>query len=274
MHSISLAYSPCPNDTFLFYHLIHEPPSKDFSIKEELHDVEELNLSSKKGKYEFTKLSFHAYFHVADQYQILDVGSALGRGCGPIWITLDSTNIPVKQKEILVPGIFTTANLLLQIYLSNQYTPIAIRYDKVIPELLVNRYESGVIIHEERFTYVKKGLKKIQDLGEFWENLTGLPIPLGCIVARRDLPPKLKDEFVKSLSQSLKLAYSFPEKTKEYILQNSQEKDLGVVESHIQLYVNEYTQSLGEEGKKAIERLYLEWLKNNPSQKRVDDIFY
>jgi len=220
-------------------------------------------------------LSFHAYFHVSDIYEILNVGSALGRGCGPLLIKRQNDTIGLENNpKILVPGIQTTANLLLQIYLVNKYFPIPIRYDKVIPLLLEKKEDLGVIIHEERFTFEKRGLEKIIDLGEFWETKTGLPIPLGCIAARRDLSEEIKLEFQESLSKSLAMAYEFPEKAKSYILENSQEKDLSVVQSHIDLYVNEYTKDLGKEGKSAIQTLYETWLELNPEQlKSKKDIF-
>jgi 1,4-dihydroxy-6-naphthoate synthase len=254
---LSLAYSPCPNDTFLFYHLVHENLSNQFSIKEELHDVEELNNAAAKGKYDVTKLSFHAYFHVSDKYQLLNSGSALGRGCGPLLIKKKGKDISKsKGNKILVPGILTTANLLLNVYKGKDFQAIPVRYDLIIPKLLNDEFDLGVIIHEERFTYEARGLEKIIDLGDFWEGLTSAPIPLGCIAIKKDIKDSLKKEFDECLQRSLALAYQFPQKTKSYIIENSQDKDENVVQSHIDLYVNEFTKDLGLEGKRAIKILY------------------
>ncbi|RHX84068.1 1,4-dihydroxy-6-naphthoate synthase [Leptospira stimsonii] len=254
---LSLAYSPCPNDTFLFYHLAHGKVTDQFRIREELHDVEELNRAAFLGKYQTTKLSFAGYFSVMDQYSILDSGSALGRNCGPLLVFRKGKNLrSAKGKKILIPGEFTTANLLLKLFLKNDFQAEAIRYDKIIPLLLSGEADFGVLIHEERFTYENQGLEKLQDLGEWWEETTGKHIPLGAIAIRRDLSPELKSDFDQALKKSLELGYQNREETYEYILKHSQDTTREVVDAHIALYVNEFTRSLGTEGREAILELY------------------
>ncbi|AXR62850.1 1,4-dihydroxy-6-naphthoate synthase [Leptospira mayottensis] len=253
----SLAYSPCPNDTFLFYHLIHGKVTERFHVQEELHDVEKLNQAAFNGKYQVTKLSFAAYFSVMDRYSILDSGSALGRNCGPLLVYKKGNNPGnPKGKKILIPGEWTTANLLLKLFLKDNFQTIPVRYDKIIPLLLSGEADFGVLIHEERFTYEKQGLSKFQDLGEWWEETTGKHIPLGAIAFRRDIQKEWKENFDSSLKLSFDLAYKNRETTYEYILKHSQETTREVVDAHIELYVNEFTRSLGTEGKDAILTLY------------------
>ena len=254
---LTLAYSPCPNDTFLFYHLIHEDTSEKFSVKEELHDVEKLNQYAEQNKFDVTKLSFFAYFHVMEGYTLLNSGSALGRGCGPLLVKKKGKNLKkVKGEKILVPGIKTTANLLLNVYLEKEFEPTPLRYDLIMDKILLEEFDLGVIIHEERFTYEERGLEKVVDLGDYWESQTGKPIPLGAIAVKRSLNSDLQKEFDASLKKSLSLAYQFPEKTRNYILENSQVKDEEVVKSHIGLYVNDFTKDLGREGKEAVTTLW------------------
>ncbi len=261
---LSLAYSPCPNDTFLFYHLVHSNLSSNFQVKEELHDVEHLNQKAVHGFYDVTKLSFFAFFHVLENYILLNSGSALGRGCGPILVKKQGKKLSnANNKKILVPGLWTTANLLLNLYLQSNFEPIPVRYDLIINKLLNEEYELGVIIHEERFTYQKKGLEKIQDLGEFWEEKTSLPIPLGAIAIKRNLPDEIKAEFEIALYKSLEMAYANPKIPHDYIIKHSQEKDFQVVQNHIDLYVNHYTREIGEDGKQAVIRLLQEAQKLN-----------
>ena len=249
----TLAYSPCPNDTFIFYNLVHKQIFSGYEVKEELWDVEHLNQSALYKKYDSTKLSFFAFFHVTKHYKLLNSGSALGSGCGPIIVKKKGKNIGnLSGKNILVPGLYTTANLLTNLFLSSNFTPIPLRYDLIIQKILNEEYDAGVIIHEERFTYEKKGLEKIVDLGDYWEGTFHYPIPLGAISIRNDLDQSIQNDFDQSIKKSLEMAYRNPLEPKSYILLNSQEKDENVVQSHIDLYVNQYSLSLGEKGKKAI----------------------
>jgi len=250
---LTLAYSPCPNDTFLFYHLVHQNLSNMFSIKEELHDVENLNIAAETGVYDITKLSFFAYFFVMNEYKLLNCGSALGKGCGPILVKKKGKKIsPPEGQKILVPGLKTTANLLLNIYLQKNFEPIPIRYEMIIDKINREDFSYGVIIHEERFTFEERGLEKVVDLGEFWESETGKPIPLGAIAIKKGIETGLQKEFESALRKSLKLAHKNPQDAKEYILKNSQATSLDVVNSHIKLYVNKFTEEIGEEGREAV----------------------
>lgn len=251
--SISLAYSPCPNDTFIFYNLIHKNILNGYNIREELHDVEHLNRAAEMKSYDATKLSFFAFFHFMDRYKLIDSGSALGSGCGPLLVKKKGKKIGnLNGKEILVPGLLTTANLLTHIFLSSGFTPVPLRYDKIMDKILKEEYDAGVIIHEERFTYEKKGLEKIIDLGDFWEGTYHKPIPLGGISVRRDLDESIALEFEKAIRKSLEMAYENPSEARDYIRDNAQEKDENVIQSHIDLYVNSYSLSLGEKGREAI----------------------
>lgn len=251
---ISLAYSPCPNDTFLFYHLIRNPK---YPVKEELYDVENLNEFAFQAKFPVTKLSFAAFFHIIDKYILLETGSALGRGCGPLLVRKKNTNTNLTNyKNLYIPGQLTTANLLLSLYTNGTHKPTPIRYDKIIPNLLVEDDSLGVIIHEERFTYEERGLEKVVDLGEWWESSTGYPIPLGAIAIMRDLPRSKALQFQKELQNSLQDAYKEPKEMMEYIRENSQNKEDAVIRAHINLYVNEFTKRLGKEGHDAVSYLF------------------
>ncbi|MCB1190561.1 MAG: 1,4-dihydroxy-6-naphthoate synthase [Leptospiraceae bacterium] len=275
MLNLTLAYSPCPNDTFLFYYMVHQKLSSKFTITEVLHDVEQLNISAKQTKFDVTKLSFYAYFEVMENYKLLTCGSALGRGCGPILVKKKNKRIRLNDHpNILVPGLLTTANLLLNLHLKNQYNPVPVRYDCVTKQIAKGDYDLGVIIHEERFTFEERGLEKVVDLGEWWENETSLPIPLGAIAIKRDLQPEIQVEFNNCLSQSLALAYEHPEKTKQYILSNSISIEEEIARKHIDLYVNDFTKNIGEEGKKAILTLLEKAQSVNLLPiKKLEDIF-
>lgn len=251
---ISLAYSPCPNDTFLFYHLIRNP---DYPIQEELYDVENLNEFAFQGKFPVTKLSFAAFFQIIDKYILLETGSALGRGCGPLLVRKKNTLTNLENYENLyIPGQLTTANLLLCLYTNGTHKPTALRYDEIIPNLLMDQHSLGVIIHEERFTYEERGLEKVVDLGEWWESSTGYPIPLGAIAIRRNIPREEALKFQNELRKSLKNAYQEPKEMMDYIRENSQNKDESVIRAHINLYVNEFTKNLGKEGQNAVSYLF------------------
>jgi 1,4-dihydroxy-6-naphthoate synthase len=255
---LTLAYSPCPNDTFLFYHMIHSQLDQNLSFREELRDVEDLNQSAQESLYDTTKLSFAAYFQVMDKYEILESGSALGRGCGPLLIRKKGSNFNIKNsKTILSPGKLTTANLLLQLYSQQKDLPLEyLRYDKIIHMLAENKADLGVIIHEERFTYQDFDLEIVQDLGKWWEETTSHPIPLGCIAIKRSLGKEIKLLVEECIRESVDRAWADPIKPQDYILRNSQNKDLTVVRAHIQLYVNEFTRNLGDIGNGAIQELF------------------
>lgn len=224
-----------------------------FTIQEVLLDVEELNISAEKKMYDASKLSFFAFFQRLKEYKLLNSGSALGNGCGPLLVKKKGRNIgSIQGREILVPGLHTTANLLTNIFLKSNFKPIPKRYDLIMDSLLREEYELGVIIHEERFTYLSKGLEKVEDLGEYWEGTFHHPIPLGGICVKRDMENSISSSLDSAIRKSLEMAYKNPQEAKGYIIENSQIKDDDVVQSHIDLYVNKFSLELGEKGKTAI----------------------
>ena len=206
------------------------------------------------GKFEATKLSVAAFFRVIDNYVLLNSGAALGRGCGPILVKKKGSHANLHDNEILIPGELTTANLLLKLHLKNSYTTRYARYDKIITDILEGKADFGIIIHEERFTFEQRGLEPVVDLGEFWEGETGLPIPLGAIAVKRELPQELQKELQASIKESIVKAEQI--NPYSYILQHSQNKDPDIVKKHIDLYVNAFSKDLGEEGTRAVTELY------------------
>ncbi len=254
--ALSLGYSPCPNDTFIFYALVHGKISTGgFHFTEPfLLDVEQLNQWALAGRLDVTKMSFHAFGHVQDQYCILSAGSALGRGCGPLLIACSPiATADLGKKRIAIPGKFTTAAMLLQLFLAESCELVVMRFDKIIDAVAGGEVDGGVIIHESRFTYQEKGLVCLQDLGAWWEKSYGLPLPLGCIAARRSLGKERIMAIDQAIRASVDFAFLHPEQCLPYIQSLSQEMVPEVVRSHIALYVNDFSRDLGEEGFAAIE---------------------
>lgn len=255
---LTLAYSPCPNDTFIFDALAHQKIDTEGLTFEIIHDdVESLNRNALEGNYDITKLSYHAYAYVSANYQLLTAGSALGRGCGPLMISKD--DIPRSKIEfclIGIPGKLTTANFLLSMAFPEAATKKEMVFNTIEDGLLNEAIDIGLIIHENRFTYLHKGLKKIIDLGEWWEQKYELPIPLGGIVTRRDFDQDVKSKINRVLKRSVEYALANPAQTMDYVRAHAQEMEEAVMQQHIQLYVNDFSVDLGEEGKAAIEALY------------------
>lgn len=258
--TLSLGYSPCPNDTFIFYAMVHgkiDCGTIRFSDPQ-LEDVETLNNWALQGKLDITKLSCHALGHVLDEYCILSAGSALGRGCGPLLVAREAVEPgSLRKRRIAIPGRYTTAALLLQMLLPGCTALVEMRFDQIMPALARGEVEAGVIIHESRFTYRHHNLVCLQDLGEWWEKVSGLPIPLGAIAARRSLGKETIGKIERVIRDSVDYAFAYPGTTMGYIRQYSQEMAEDVVESHIGLYVNDFSRDLGAEGMAAIE-LFLE----------------
>lgn len=258
MKTISLGYSPCPNDTFIFFALTHNKLNSDLKFKENLKDVESLNRIALYKRFNITKASFHGFGFLREDYCLLRSGSALGRGCGPLIVAGD--RIDIKQStgiKIAVPGKMTTAYLLLKFFAPSINNIIVMPFDMIMNAVRLGYVDAGLIIHESRFTYPMYGLKKVVDLGEWWEHETGLPIPLGGIFARRDLGAPLINKIDLLIRQSIEYAFSHPEETRDYIRENAQELDEEVIEQHIKLYVNDYSIDIGD-GIEAVEKL-LEW---------------
>jgi len=257
MNKHTLAYSPCPNDTYIFYAMIHQEITCEDLYFDVIHaDVEQLNQAAKQGKYDITKLSFHAVGHLLDNYTILKTGAALGYNCGPLIVAPIGCDLSVlSANTIAVPGIWTTANLLLGLYLKTNPNVIPMSFEKIMPAIQQGQYAAGVIIHEGRFTYHQYGLTCLLDLGQWWEDETGFPVPLGCIALKRSLS-HLSSSIEQCMMNSLDFSRQYPEKATTYIKQYAQETSDDVIRQHIDLYVNDDTRYLSETGKRAIETLF------------------
>ena len=255
MKTISLGYSPCPNDTFIFYALVHRKIKGDMDFSEILKDVETLNRMALKKELDVTKVSFHAFGHLREDYCLLSSGSALGRGCGPLIVAREQ--IPVSEladKTVAIPGELTTAYLLLQLFDPGIKKIIIMPFDRIMNSVSLGTVDAGLIIHEGRFTYPAYGLVQLVDLGEWWEEETGLPVPLGGILARRDLGRAAVKEIDRMLRKSIEYAFENPSLAREYVKRFTRELDDAVIDQHISTYVNDYTREIGE-GIAAVERL-------------------
>ena len=272
---LTLGFSSCPNDTFIFDAAVHhkiDTEGIDFDLT--IADVEELNKQAFNAEIDITKLSYHAYAYVAENYALLDSGSALGRNNGPLLISKKKIYPDeIKYLKIGIPGKYTTANLLLGIAYPDAKNKKEYLFSDIENALLDNEIDAGLIIHENRFTYKEKGLKKIIDLGEFWENLTSMPIPLGGIVVNRNLSVEIQKKINRIVRKSIEFAYKNPESAINYIKQFAQEMNPEIMYKHIDLYVNEYSIDLGKTGKEAIKRLYTEAAGRNLINKINENIF-
>lgn len=249
----SLGFSPCPNDTFIFYALVHgEIPLNVAFQAPLLEDVEQLNSWAMAGRLDVTKLSCHALGHVLDEYCVLSAGSALGRGCGPLLVAREGGKAKLAGGRIAIPGRLTTAALLLRMFLPAPCDLVEMRFDLIMDAVARGEVDAGVIIHESRFTYRERGLVCLQDLGEWWEASFALPIPLGCIVARRSLGETRIRAIDRAIRDSVLYAFAHPDRCLPYIRSKSQELAEAVVQSHIGLYVNDFSKDLGSEGWAAI----------------------
>lgn len=251
---MQLGYSFCPNDTFIFYALAHGKVATPFPVTEILEDVETLNRWALEGRLPLTKISYAAYGRLRDKYVALRSGGALGRGVGPLLVARKPVDNLV-DKRIAIPGKNTTAFMLLSLHTPG-FIPIEMRYDQIMPAVERGEVDAGLIIHESRFTYHRHGLQKVLDLGEWWEGVTGLPLPLGAILARRDLGEQTIRALDKAVRQSLEYAYAHPQETVAYIKQHAQELEDQVIWAHIRTYVNEFSLDLGPEGERAVAELF------------------
>lgn len=253
--SLSIGFSPCPNDTFIFHALVTGLiPTKSFTLLPEvLADVETLNAWALAGRLDVTKLSFHTLGHVLDEYELLSTGAALGRGCGPLLVSRPDIALEsLAQQTIAVPGHYTTAAMLLKMCHPECQTITVMRFDQIMPALAAGTIGAGVIIHESRFTYQRYGLQLLTDLGAWWEKTTGHPIPLGGIAARRTLGKEIISELETTIRQSLQAAFQHPAQADPYVKTHAQEIDDQVIRDHIGLYVNDYSLDLGPEGMAAV----------------------
>lgn len=261
---LTLGFSPCPNDTFIFDALIHHKiDTEGLEFEVFYDDVETLNQKAFRGELDITKLSYHAFAYVVDKYVLLDSGSALGFGVGPLLICKGDAELLHSQLTahhspltIGIPGKYTTANFLLGLAFPNAINKQELVFSEIEDAVLNGKIDVGLIIHENRFTYQNKGLKKIIDLGDYWEKQTGCAIPLGGIVANRKLPPDVQHKINRVLRKSVEFAFANPKSGVEFIRSHAQEMSEEVMYKHIELYVNKYSVDLGEEGRKAINLLF------------------
>lgn len=254
-HEMKIAFSPCPNDTFIFHAMLHgHIDTGAFRFSAYIADVEALNQQAFAQTFPVTKLSFYAYLLLKDRYTLLDAGSALGYKCGPLLVAKSAPK-NFTQARIAIPGTYTTAHLLLKLWRPEIRNVIPTRFDLILPGVRSGEFDAGLIIHEGRFIYPEYGCNKIVDLGEWWESQTSLPIPLGCIAVRNDIAANHKEEIESILRHSVGYAFKNRDASRTFIKSHAQEMDDTVIDSHINLYVNDFTVSLGEIGRNAVETL-------------------
>jgi len=278
---LTLGFSPCPNDTFIFDALIHHKiDTEGLEFEVFYDDVETLNQKAFRGELDITKLSYHAFAYIANQYVLLDAGSALGFGVGPMLICKDDPeelnsklNTKGSEVKIGIPGKYTTANFLLGLAFPEATNKVELVFSDIEDAVLEGRVDVGLIIHENRFTYQDKGLKKIIDLGDYWEKQTGCAIPLGGIVANRNLPLDVQHKINRVLRKSVEFAFANPKSGLDFIRQHAQEMSEEVMYKHIDLYVNKYSIDLGDEGRKAIKLLFDTALEKGIIPEIEKDIF-
>jgi len=254
---IKLAISPCPNDTFIFEPMIHQRiDSEGLSFDVEFHDVETLNRMALKKKAEMIKVSYHAWLFLREHYFLLDSGSAMGEGNGPLLISREPWSInDIPNLTVAVPGEYTTAHLLLRLMAPNPAKKVFMVFSDIETAVLSGKTDAGAIIHENRFTYKQKGLLKIADLGGLWETLSQSPIPLGGIVVNKTLGDDNHQKLNRVMHRSVRYSMQHPEIPMPFVREHAQEMEESVMKQHIGLYVNHYTLNLGEHGKRAIHLL-------------------
>ncbi len=258
--TLSLGFSPCPNDCFMFDAIVNtriDLEGLEFSVR--MADVEALNKAAFAGDTDVTKLSYHAYAYCIGNYVLLDAGSALGRHCGPLLISkrrIAKDDVAAGGLRIATPGKYTTANFLLGLAFPEAQNKTELVFSAIEGALLDGTFDAGLIIHENRFTYEAKGLQKIIDLGEYWEEDTGAPIPLGGIVVKRSLRDDVKQRVNRVLRRSVEYAFAHRTASLEFVRAHAQEMSEDVMYRHIDLYVNEYSVDLGAEGRRAVELLF------------------
>lgn len=271
---LTIGFSPCPNDTFIFEALINKKvDTEGIEFEPVLEDVQTLNEWAIQGKLDITKLSYGVLPLVLQHYLLMDSGGALGKGVGPLLISKqDPSTINVEEEQIAIPGENTTAHLLFSLKYPNAKNKTFVRYDEV-EAFVAGGKGLGVIIHENRFTYADKGLKKITDLGDYWEQQTKVPIPLGGIVIKKELPQEVQEKVERLIRKSIEYAYGIYPELNDYIRQHSQEMSEDVMRKHIDLYVNNYSISLDEDGREAVNTLMNVYRNMHPGRSLQQDIF-
>lgn len=252
MKKLSLHISPCPNDTFAFDAIINHRIDHDFDLAVEFKDIEELNEGVLAGIPDISKISYSVYPKIADEYLLLDSGSALGRGNGQLLVHRKGENSPIRT--VATPGLNTTANALLMRYFP-EVEVVPMLFSTIAEAVERGVTDAGVLIHEGRFVYHRRNLEIVADLGKLWEAESGLPLPLGAIVMRRSVAATICKQFEALLADSVRFAFENPQISRQFVKQHAQELEDAVIESHIALFVNEYTVTLGKEGREAVKRL-------------------
>ena len=253
---LTFGYSPCPNDTFAFHALTHGLVDAPFRIEPVLLDIEELNRRAHAGAFHLTKLSVGAFSAVGDRYRLLRSGAALGEGVGPLVVTRTPMSlVDAVRGRVAIPGRETTAFRLLRLAAPELGEVVELRYDRILAAVRDGDVDAGLIIHESRFTYAEHGLAKAVDLGEWWKQETGLPVPLAGICARTDLDAETVAAAERAIRASVQYAFDHPEASRDYVRANAQEMSESVQAQHIALYVNAFSLDIGDEGQRAIERL-------------------
>ncbi|WP_256010951.1 menaquinone biosynthesis family protein [Desertivirga xinjiangensis] len=273
---LSLGFSPCPNDTFIFDALIHHKiDTEGLEFEVFYDDVETLNQKAFRKELDITKLSFHAFAYALNEYVLLDSGSALGFGVGPLLISRrpEPLQSEIPNLEIGIPGKFTTANFLLSVAFPEAINKKEIHFSEIEDSLTKGDIDLGLIIHENRFTYQDKGLNKVLDLGEYWEQKTGCAIPLGGIVIKRDLPEDIQLKVNRAIRRSVEFAFANPKSGLAFIKEHAQAMQEEVMYKHIELYVNKYSINLGSEGRKAVQLLFDVALENGIIPRLEKSIF-
>jgi 1,4-dihydroxy-6-naphthoate synthase len=273
----TLAYSPCPNDTYIFGALTNGLLPDAPHVSAHLADIEELNEAAAQGRYELTKVSYGAIPFLMDRYRILPSGGALGRNCGPLLVARPAGSPEnfrgFAQKRIAIPGERTTAFMLLQLALGKRPKTVQMRFDKIVDAVVNGDVDAGLIIHESRFTYREKGLISIADMGEWWETMTILPVPLGAILVRNDIG----DDEVKLLNSAIRRSLAFARENEDaimpYVREHAVEMSDEVMRSHIKLYVNEFSDDLGRDGRTAVHALFARAHDAGILHRQVEPVF-
>ena len=275
--TLTLGFSPCPNDCFMFDAMVHrriDLEGLDFDVR--MADIEALNSAAFAGGVDITKLSFHAYAYCAGDYVLLDAGSALGRNCGPLLISqrpISPEEVAAGDVRIAIPGKYTTANFLLSLAFPRATDKSECLFSDIEAGVLAGRFDAGLIIHENRFTYADRGLKKIIDLGEFWESETGAAIPLGGIVISRRLPADVRQRVNRVMRRSVEYAFANRDASLPFVRANAQAMSDEVMYKHIDLYVNEYSVDLGVDGRRAVEVLFERARNSGVIPEMKEDLF-
>lgn len=272
---LTLGFSPCPNDTFIFDAMIHgKIDTEGLAFDYTIADVEALNRQAFDAKLNITKMSYYAYSFISKNYQLLKSGSALGYKCGPLLISKKNLkHSEIKNSLIAIPGKYTTANFLFSLAFPDALQKKVKLFSEIENAILSGKVDAGVIIHENRFTYKDKGLKKIIDLGEYWEEQTKMPIPLGGIAIQRNLPNSIKQKVNRIIRRSVEYAFANPHSCYDFIKSHAQELDDDVIYKHINLYVNNFSVNLGVKGKNAVNIMFEKGIEKGIIKNVCEDIF-